>query len=172
MQLEEGKDYYLENDLVVMTEHYLISRGYCCTNDCRHCAYGYPDEDMNKNVEGDLGVLEKKAEQEIALLTRDIYDKGLRVLLVNDEIILKSKALTKFAQEHPESLGIFKKRLERNTSSQTTIMYSILVRWANENPSSPYLDRVQHLITSQSVAIQSLEGVSLQPYAKNSLDDD
>jgi len=35
----EGKDYYLENDLIVMTEAYHLKRGYCCGNKCRHCPY-------------------------------------------------------------------------------------------------------------------------------------
>lgn len=37
--LEEGKDYYLENGYRVMTAEYLIRRGYCCANGCRHCPY-------------------------------------------------------------------------------------------------------------------------------------
>jgi hypothetical protein len=43
-ELEEGKHYYLENNLMVFTELYLIQRGYCCKNNCRHCAYGYKVE--------------------------------------------------------------------------------------------------------------------------------
>jgi hypothetical protein len=37
--LKEGVDYYMENGYRVMTEHYLIKRGYCCSNGCRHCPY-------------------------------------------------------------------------------------------------------------------------------------
>lgn len=37
--LEEGKDFYLENGYRVMTERFLINRGYCCANGCRHCPY-------------------------------------------------------------------------------------------------------------------------------------
>lgn len=37
--LKEGKDYYMEKDYRVMTESYLMNRGYCCSNGCRHCPY-------------------------------------------------------------------------------------------------------------------------------------
>lgn len=39
--LQEGLHYYLEHGRWVMTEFYLLQRGYCCGNGCRHCAYGY-----------------------------------------------------------------------------------------------------------------------------------
>jgi hypothetical protein len=39
--LEEGIDYYFENGLMVLTEHYLTEQGYCCGNQCRNCPYGY-----------------------------------------------------------------------------------------------------------------------------------
>ncbi len=40
----EGLDFYFENGLMVLTKHYLLKRGYCCENACRHCPYGYsPD---------------------------------------------------------------------------------------------------------------------------------
>lgn len=35
----EGVDYYFENRLMVLTEHFLKKRGYCCDNNCRHCPY-------------------------------------------------------------------------------------------------------------------------------------
>lgn len=35
----EGVDYYYENGLMVLTEHFLKKRGYCCGNNCRHCPY-------------------------------------------------------------------------------------------------------------------------------------
>lgn len=39
-QLEEGVDYYFNEDgLVVMTEKYLLDRGFCCNNNCKHCPY-------------------------------------------------------------------------------------------------------------------------------------
>ena len=38
---QEGRDYYLdENGYVVFTEDFLLRRGYCCGNGCRHCPYG------------------------------------------------------------------------------------------------------------------------------------
>ena len=39
--LTEGEDYYFENGLMVLTERYLLRRGYCCEQGCRHCPYGY-----------------------------------------------------------------------------------------------------------------------------------
>jgi hypothetical protein len=40
-RLVEGKDYYFENGLMVLTEHFLLKRGYCCESGCRHCPYGF-----------------------------------------------------------------------------------------------------------------------------------
>lgn len=37
--LKEGSDFYIENGYRVMTEQYLMNRGYCCSNGCRHCPY-------------------------------------------------------------------------------------------------------------------------------------
>ena len=42
-KLEEGLDYYFENGLMVLTAHFLLNRGYCCGNGCRHCPY--PDDE-------------------------------------------------------------------------------------------------------------------------------
>lgn len=36
----EGLHYYIDNDYFVFTELYHLQRGYCCGNNCRHCAYG------------------------------------------------------------------------------------------------------------------------------------
>ncbi len=36
----EGLDFYFENGLMVLTRRYLLNRGYCCNNQCRHCPYG------------------------------------------------------------------------------------------------------------------------------------
>ena len=36
---EQGKDYYLENGKIIMTERYLKKRGKCCSSGCRHCPY-------------------------------------------------------------------------------------------------------------------------------------
>lgn len=34
------EDYYVEHGCVVFTEAYLLRRGACCGNGCRHCPYG------------------------------------------------------------------------------------------------------------------------------------
>jgi len=40
MDLIEGTDYYINGDgLYVFTAHYLLKRGYCCGNGCKHCPY-------------------------------------------------------------------------------------------------------------------------------------
>lgn len=40
--LIEGIDYYLdESGLLAFTEKYLLKRGTCCGNGCRHCPYQY-----------------------------------------------------------------------------------------------------------------------------------
>jgi hypothetical protein len=44
----EGVDYYFENGLMVLTEHFLSKRGYCCSNGCRHCPYD--EENQSKKV--------------------------------------------------------------------------------------------------------------------------
>jgi Family of unknown function (DUF5522) len=36
----EGVDYYIEDGKCVLTVVYLLKRGYCCGNICRHCPYG------------------------------------------------------------------------------------------------------------------------------------
>jgi hypothetical protein len=38
-KLIEGKDFYIEDGFVVLTASFLLKRGYCCDNDCRHCPY-------------------------------------------------------------------------------------------------------------------------------------
>ena len=48
-RLVEGKDYYLENGLMVLTAHFLLRRGYCCGNGCRHCPY--PKEQAKQALE-------------------------------------------------------------------------------------------------------------------------
>lgn len=35
----EGVDFYFEDGLMVLTRRYLLNRGYCCENRCRHCPY-------------------------------------------------------------------------------------------------------------------------------------
>lgn len=41
----ETIDFYYENGLMVLTRHYLLQRGSCCGNACRHCPYGPDDAD-------------------------------------------------------------------------------------------------------------------------------
>ncbi len=48
--LKEGKDFYIENNYRVMTESYLINRGYCCFNGCRHCPYWPKAQKGNTNL--------------------------------------------------------------------------------------------------------------------------
>ena len=36
--MEEPR-YYLDNGMVVFTEKFLLDRGFCCNNGCRHCPY-------------------------------------------------------------------------------------------------------------------------------------
>lgn len=38
---EVGKDYYIENGFLVMTEAYHLKRGICCGSKCRHCPYDH-----------------------------------------------------------------------------------------------------------------------------------
>lgn len=39
--LKEGVHYYMDGHLLIMNELFHIQRGFCCENDCKHCAYGY-----------------------------------------------------------------------------------------------------------------------------------
>ncbi|MDZ7936497.1 MAG: DUF5522 domain-containing protein [Emticicia sp.] len=41
MPMIENVHYYIENGFWVFTELYHLSRGHCCKNGCRHCAYGF-----------------------------------------------------------------------------------------------------------------------------------
>jgi len=43
VSLIENEDYYFENGLMVLTSHYLLRRGYCCEQGCRHCPYGFSE---------------------------------------------------------------------------------------------------------------------------------
>ncbi|WP_343689534.1 DUF5522 domain-containing protein [Chitinophaga sp.] len=41
-QLKEGIDFYYNDDgYLVLTAAFLLKRGYCCGNGCRHCPYDY-----------------------------------------------------------------------------------------------------------------------------------
>jgi hypothetical protein len=45
--MEEAK-YYLDNGMVVFTEKFLLDRGFCCDNKCRHCPYKKTNNESNK----------------------------------------------------------------------------------------------------------------------------
>ena len=51
-KLIEGKDFYFEDGLMVLTARFLEKRGYCCRNGCRHCPY--PKEDQRRNSSNSL----------------------------------------------------------------------------------------------------------------------
>jgi len=40
-KLQPGDYYKTDEGYVVFTEQYLLRRGYCCKNGCRHCPYGF-----------------------------------------------------------------------------------------------------------------------------------
>jgi hypothetical protein len=41
-ELIEDNDYYCnDKGMIVFTEKYLLDRGYCCGNGCKHCPYDY-----------------------------------------------------------------------------------------------------------------------------------
>ena len=40
-ELEEGDFYYSKDGYIIFTVQYLLKRGYCCENACKHCPYGF-----------------------------------------------------------------------------------------------------------------------------------
>ena len=40
-KLNPDEFYYSTEGYIVFTEKYLLKRGYCCKNGCKHCPYGY-----------------------------------------------------------------------------------------------------------------------------------
>jgi len=46
----EGLHYYKENGDWVFTELYHLLRGYCCRSGCRHCVYGYQQQEINHKM--------------------------------------------------------------------------------------------------------------------------
>ncbi len=42
----EGVDYYFDEGLMVLTGHFLLKRGFCCGNKCRHCPYPKAETEM------------------------------------------------------------------------------------------------------------------------------
>ena len=56
MALVENEDYYVDgNGLLVFTERYLLERGFCCGNGCRHCPYGTGKETSKPTPEQQEG---------------------------------------------------------------------------------------------------------------------
>ncbi len=53
------EDYYIENDKYIFTVTYLLRRGYCCGNLCKHCPYGKDIQRAasGKKLNGDVGKL-------------------------------------------------------------------------------------------------------------------
>ena len=49
-KLIKDKDYYIENGYRVFTEQYLLNRGWCCGNGCRHCPYRKNNKGKNGKV--------------------------------------------------------------------------------------------------------------------------
>ena len=51
----EGIDFYLDKDgYRVMTESYLVRRGYCCSNGCKHCPYDPKAQKGNRRLRPDV----------------------------------------------------------------------------------------------------------------------
>lgn len=44
----EPEDYYMEDGKFVLTGKYLLKRGFCCKNGCRHCPYISKTNTLNK----------------------------------------------------------------------------------------------------------------------------
>lgn len=44
--MEEGRDFYFENGLMVFTAEFLRRRGFCCRSGCRHCPYDFRPETL------------------------------------------------------------------------------------------------------------------------------
>jgi hypothetical protein len=43
-QLDPDDFYYSEQGYLIFTEKYLLKRGYCCQNGCKHCPYSFNKE--------------------------------------------------------------------------------------------------------------------------------
>lgn len=57
-QLEEDDFYYSPEGYKVFTEKYLLKRGYCCQNGCKHCPYGFGKK--SPTPKGGFGYKNKK----------------------------------------------------------------------------------------------------------------
>jgi hypothetical protein len=49
--LVQGRDYYMEDGRFVLTAFFLEQRGYCCKNGCRHCPYGFRQQNEKATLE-------------------------------------------------------------------------------------------------------------------------
>ena len=49
VSLEEDDFYWDDRGFRVFTEKYLLKRGYCCNNGCKHCPYGKTKRDIKKS---------------------------------------------------------------------------------------------------------------------------
>jgi hypothetical protein len=58
--LVEGEDFYREGAALVFTARFLLRRGYCCENGCRHCPYGF-EKDVGEDEVSDEVAKEQKA---------------------------------------------------------------------------------------------------------------
>lgn len=58
LRFEQGKDYYLENGKIIMTESYLKKRGTCCGSNCRHCAFDPSNTKGNKVLKENLNEID------------------------------------------------------------------------------------------------------------------
>lgn len=63
--MEMNNNYYLENGRVVFTESFLLERGFCCNNGCRHCPYkNKSNEDTKRTIhDSESGEAESKLRQ-------------------------------------------------------------------------------------------------------------
>ena len=52
-KLIEGRDFYFESGLMVLTAEYLLRRGRCCDSGCRNCPYD-KDKGQSKNSSSSL----------------------------------------------------------------------------------------------------------------------
>ena len=48
-KLDPEDFYYSEEGYIVFTEKYLLKRGYCCQNGCKHCPYGFSFKKKKKD---------------------------------------------------------------------------------------------------------------------------
>jgi len=55
-KLTEGEDYMMSKDgYRIMTESYLVRRGYCCSNGCTNCPYFPRAQKGNRQLRPELG---------------------------------------------------------------------------------------------------------------------